>query len=760
MNGCVGFVLLLCCGWRVSQASIKSVDRPLLSETQRCISTPGTGQRTFVGISMYCSYGPALSYQLYIVTCDEAATATVTVSQPKFSKTLSIPMHSSGLVTLGHAYMVSEATTTSKAILVTSDVEVSVFAYHHYSGHGDAMTLLPLEDLGTEYFISTPNKSGSRKQFAVVNGIQGTVEVTVTVSGSIKYNGKIYSTGNNILVFLGYQQVIQFSSSSDLTGTRITSTAPIAVFSGHSCYTGISGNCDPVVEQLHPVKNWGTFFAVFPMFSHTQDIVDIISADVDTEITIKDLGKTSQHSLQKGSRIQHTLKNGIMVNSSKPIMISYLFQESKSRSFVSSYDPFMTTVPPSLLGRNYYQFYTRIMYHSFLMIVSQNILSSEFYLDQKPLSSYSYSAKEFDGFRAWEVSMGKSDGRHEIYNLFTTFTIYIYGAGYQTSYGYSMGQGAPYPALSSLRCYPHEAEFILPYSMVSTDDPNVPDIHLEDAQCKAGLEGKAVVVKIPLHQCGSTVQQDTNGRAFYNNTIYGTISKPNVHHIEIPVKCEMDSIRAVNINLFPQVTGSVSLGDYNVSLRLYNSDSFTHPITEFPLEVDLHSILYVELAVESEGKDLQILAENVIASPILNDQNKNYDIIKNGCLQDSTLQTYPTRDSRSQRFSFHVFKFIDIPDMYLSCDVVICYDGAFPNRCAQGCRSARRKREILSSEPAAGSARLSAGPVILRNRQGLGQVFLAALCIVGVLAVTGLLGQRRYYKRQQNSLLHALKEYQ
>lgn len=53
----------------------------------------------------------------------------------------------------------------------------------------------------------------------------------------------------------------------DLTGTRISSTEPIAVFSGHSCafvpYT--LGFCDHIESQLFPLETWGRRFVLSPL---------------------------------------------------------------------------------------------------------------------------------------------------------------------------------------------------------------------------------------------------------------------------------------------------------------------------------------------------------------------------------------------------------------------------------------------------------------------------------------------------------------
>lgn len=210
----------------------------------------------------------ATTFQLYLVTYDKPATVTVTVSQLEFNQTIHIERDNYTLVTLNYNYMITEKHVTYKAVLVQSDAALSVFGFNTAHNTADAMTCLPVEDLGTEYYISTP-ASGTEKQFAVANGLEDTALVNVTISGSIVYNGVEYTKGQSFSFSLRYQQSIQFQSSSDLTGTRISSTVPVAVFSGQKCFSGTITACDNLVEQLYPVSKWGHFFVLAPLMNHT-----------------------------------------------------------------------------------------------------------------------------------------------------------------------------------------------------------------------------------------------------------------------------------------------------------------------------------------------------------------------------------------------------------------------------------------------------------------------------------------------------------
>ncbi|KAM3915071.1 IgGFc-binding protein-like [Leptodactylus fuscus] len=707
----------------------------------------------------------ATTLQLYLVTCDKAATVSVTVSRPSFNKTFHVDKDSSSLVTLDYTYMITESDITSKVILITSDVAISVFAFYTAGHSADATACLPEEDLGQDYYIITP-KAVSGQVFAIANGFETIAHVNVTVSGTITYKGVTYNTGRVLSLSLKQQEVVQFQSKVDVTGTKISSSVPVAVFTGHVYYQGFyyynnANNWDSLVEQLHPVQNWGTFFALFPFLNHIKDVIDIMAASPDTIVSIDSPQGTSHHNLTAGASVQLTADRFMLINSSKPIMVSYLFQQTYS-SLGYYYDPFLTTVPPSFLGRRYYQFVTQSTYDNFIIIVSQASSDLGFYLDGKPLSSYTKTKKEFNGFRGWQVTLGKINGKHEIYHNTSIFTLYIFGTNSYATYGYSAGQDSPYADNEpecSIRCLPGYAEYILPYSLVDASHLDVLSIHLKDPQCRAERRNGHYFVKIPFNRCGSNVLHE-NGGNFYANTIYGTIPNTDVHRIEIPVRCEMEGNKTLELLFNPKVNDLICKGSYNVSMKLYQNERFTEPVKLYPYEVDLHSNLHVELKVESEDEELQIFIETLMASPSLQDTKKKYKVIQDGCKKDSTLQVHPTPDQRRQRLSFHALKFDNVHEVYLTGNVIICHNGTSPNRCTKGCITTRQRRDVRGLEEKQDSDVLSQGPIVVKS-QGKSEdddfktppaVLVATVCLIGILAV-GLVVQNFHYKRQQNLLL-------
>ncbi|XP_066450754.1 CUB and zona pellucida-like domain-containing protein 1 [Eleutherodactylus coqui] len=328
-------------------------------------------------------------------------------------------------------------------------------------------------------------------------------------------------------------------------------------------------------------------------------------------------------------------------------------------------------------------------------------------------------------------------------------------------YGTIVSEGYAEPECS-IRCLPDIAEYILPYSLVSDANLDALNIHLKDPLCRAKKEKDHYLIRIPYTRCGSNVLHE-DGKTFYANTIYGTIPDTDVHRIEIPVKCEMESNKTLELIINPKVKNSICKSYYNISMRLYQSDSFTEPITQYPHEIDLHSNLHVELEVESEDEQLQIFIETFIASPSLEETNRKYKVISQGCQVDSTLRVHPVTDRRLQRFSFHAFKFDNFREVYLFCNVIICHNSTSPNRCTQECIPSRRRREVHTSKEQVDSARLSQGPLVFVSEEKpahggsstLASVLSVVLCVTVISAVLGLVVQKEYYRRQQRVLLQS-----
>ena len=110
-------------------------------------------------------------------------------------------------------------------------------------------------------------------------------------------------------VTLNQYEAMQILDQSDLTGTIITSSQPVAVFSGNkNTYVGSnSNNIDMLVEQMIPAKAWGYTFALVPApGNNVGEEIKVVAREPNTIIQVnpQKIKYTSDENLQKLSLIK------------------------------------------------------------------------------------------------------------------------------------------------------------------------------------------------------------------------------------------------------------------------------------------------------------------------------------------------------------------------------------------------------------------------------------------------------------------------
>ncbi|XP_078542147.1 IgGFc-binding protein-like [Lissotriton helveticus] len=410
--------------------------------------------RSFI-VAFMQNYVTPANLILELSSYDEPCMVQITVPSPPYNQTVLLAKNSTTEVVLPSNYMLTEGERSRKLVTVSSDADISVIAFNIGEYTADAFACLSKQVLGKEYFVFTATSASTYgSHFAVGNGENVETQVNITVSGSLLVNGTRYEDKQMVTITLAPQEVILLSDANDLTGTRVASSTPVAVFSGSKCYFIPSSGCDTLIEQLYPVQSWGQQFVVFPLMTKgVRDRIFIIAARPNTTVTLRDKSTTLQYSLQPGSEVSMDLETGMLVNATEPIMVGYLFQGGYS-SLPFIFDPFIATVPPSNFSRRYYKFVTNAFFNNSLFIVSRSSnSSSDFLLDNRPLSEYVSTVRGLEAFTGWEVNLGKIGGQHEISHQSETFEIYVYGVESYISYGYSLGQAESFSGIEQLYFY-------------------------------------------------------------------------------------------------------------------------------------------------------------------------------------------------------------------------------------------------------------------------------------------------------------------
>lgn len=352
---------------------------------------------------------------------------------------------------------------TKRSFHITTGNEVTVYGLSKATQTSDAFLALPTDVLGNEYYVMAYNSDNSNvsssdtpSQFAVTATEDATtVSITLPtrVTNSRLGGGKI----RQVVLNKGESYLLQANpnSNDDLTGTRITSTKPVAVFGSQKRaaipYTNSSAARDYLIEEMPTVTKWGydAYLVPFPgpaggTGNNNSDLYRILASKNGTVIT---MNGTRIATLNAGEFYQGNLTTAAAVSASEPILVA-LYKKSTTPGggvFGRQYDsdPFMMLVPPAEQFLTSYRWINSQTYVSggkvydqqFVNVVAPNSIIATITLDgvsptqsfiKIPNSGYSYA------------TIPLPDGVHAI-SADSGIGIYVFGYGNADSYGYIGG---------------------------------------------------------------------------------------------------------------------------------------------------------------------------------------------------------------------------------------------------------------------------------------------------------------------------------
>jgi gliding motility-associated-like protein len=334
----------------------------------------------------------------------------------------------------------------TKAIHITSDVDISVYALNARRFSADAAVILPTLALGREYFVAAhmepanDREEGSRESELLVVATEDntTIEITTPVDA---FGGFVANTPKQIKLDRG--EIYQIQSLSDLSGTYIESVGAdpsdcknIAVFGGN-VFTNVGG-CgaarDHLYEQMFPVSAWGKNFLFVPYKTRQGgDYVKIIAAEDDTRITIS--GINGEIVLGVGEiEIFKTLDGVRSISSNKPITVAQ-FSRSQACDGVDS-DPFMIILSPleqRLKAVTFNAFEVEVINNYYLTLITKSDALRGIILDNIDITDQFI----VEGNAAY-ASIDIAQGNHVLVAPEGVIA-YVYGFGNVESFGYSAG---------------------------------------------------------------------------------------------------------------------------------------------------------------------------------------------------------------------------------------------------------------------------------------------------------------------------------
>lgn len=346
-------------------------------------------------------------------------------------------------------------------VLATS--EIAVYGMNHKIYSSDAFMALPIDVLGKEYrtlnyqsslvtaFGSNNNIPG---QFWMV-ATEDSTDVTITLNDTTS-SGRHPHEPYTVRLDRGDVYLVQGHADrkgNDLTGSLIQASNPIGVFSGHmragipEGFINIGStrpSRDHLVEQLPPIKLWGSEMIVIPYeSSDSPDVVRILSA---TNGNIVSINNGIVVNLDAGEFYEiYALREPAVIQSQSPVLVGQymhtsLYGISGGVGDPAPYgDPAFSLVPPLIQasGTQYVVVVgdTISISSQFLTIVStaDSLLSlvidgsSVFSSDIKPIGTSKYG----------HVTIPVAHGVHSI-ALSAPFSMNVYGLGTVDSYAYGV----------------------------------------------------------------------------------------------------------------------------------------------------------------------------------------------------------------------------------------------------------------------------------------------------------------------------------
>lgn len=250
-----------------------------------------------------------------------------------------------------------------KSIFIETSADVFIISHDDGSATVGSTTHIPLHKLSNKYVVisTEPDLSSFsfRSQLAVAATVDNTtISITFKMKRNVPLNieGNTYYTDGVFNFSLNRYETYQIAHETDLTGTFIESSAPIAAFSGNDCNKLDNiGACDHLIEQLPPTDSVDSIYIVPPNGNNRDTLIRITS--IENSNTTFVIGNVA-HSLFI-NKLDHfdvriSSSQTCFITSDQPNLVTSFGLASLSSTLG---DPSMTIVP----GFNQYLSYYKIV---------------------------------------------------------------------------------------------------------------------------------------------------------------------------------------------------------------------------------------------------------------------------------------------------------------------------------------------------------------------------------------------------------------
>lgn len=332
----------------------------------------------------------------------------------------------------------------NKAIHVTSNQNVVVYAVTYHAFRHEASIVIPTQSLGTEYRVLTYQselKSGLQESEFNIIPAGDTVVVRITPKGNIA-GGANVNVPYTVTIPPGYVYQAQARfATDDLTGTLITGLngKKFAVFGGNVWSTIVcTPNSDPLYEAMYPVNTWGKNYFVLPTPTVNKDYVRVLAHHDTTKVYLDGVLQTT---LQAGQFLWQVVTARHQYTADKPIAVGhFLITGQNVCTSNSNTDPstiiLNATEQMFLDSISFFAVDTNAIDTHFVHVITRTKDTAKMYLDGVKMNNF--QAFTMDTQYAWRTA-GLLPGSHRLETSGCGFIAYSMGIGSAVSYGYATG---------------------------------------------------------------------------------------------------------------------------------------------------------------------------------------------------------------------------------------------------------------------------------------------------------------------------------
>ena len=343
------------------------------------------------------------------------------------------------------ATILGSDTTVNRAIHITSDNEVVVFAVSYHAFRHEASIVLPTIVEGKRYRVMSYKseiKSNVlyESEFNIVSA-GDTVIYKVTPSADIAGGRPANVSYIDTLFPNEVYQAQADSAQDDLTGTLIESVndKPFAVYSGNVWSTVVCRpNSDPLMEAMYPTNSWGSNYFTIPTPSVNKDYVKMV-ADQDTTLIFKD--GIFVDTLNAGEFYDDTITAVHQYTSTKPMVLGHFLVTGQGGCTQNSNtDPSMimlnATEQMFLDSITFFAVDTNAIDSHFVHVITRTVDTALMFLNGTQMVNWTPFTQDTKyAYRTERIN----PGNHRLETKGCGFIAYSMGIGSAVSYGYAAG---------------------------------------------------------------------------------------------------------------------------------------------------------------------------------------------------------------------------------------------------------------------------------------------------------------------------------